>query len=234
LTIINQAIRRPFSDFKILLIGILLSFPYPGLSLFTGSIAFGYILECAKNSFNGKGSLPNWKDFPTLLIKGLLALVISVVYLIPFLVSSFIFKLELLYWAFITSPITGSILSAYNLFSLGGNYSYIGLVISGLFFLIYLYLIPAVLIQFIVKYKSFKILDLRATLKMVLSTKYLLFWLGLTVISFVIVITKLNISPIVSNLNLLGLNYGILAIFSAIWFIFGVFSYTIYGTILRK
>jgi len=76
-----DAIKRPFSDFKKLLLGWVFS-----VIPFVNLIAFGYQLECARKP--GK-TLPDWKNYGQLFIKGLLSVVIWMIYSIPVMLVFF-------------------------------------------------------------------------------------------------------------------------------------------------
>lgn len=76
----TEAIKRPFSDFKKLLIGWLFSV-LPIVNL----VAFGYHLECGRKP----GKLPEWKNYGELFIRGLLSVVIWLIYGIPVMIVFF-------------------------------------------------------------------------------------------------------------------------------------------------
>lgn len=70
--------KKPFTDVKKLLIGILLSI-VPVINFF----AMGYMLETAKRSMKKDSSLPEWTGWGDLFVKGLLSIVIEAIYFIP-------------------------------------------------------------------------------------------------------------------------------------------------------
>jgi hypothetical protein len=75
----DKAIQKPISDWKTLLIGILLSI-VPIVSWF----AKGFALECSglgKNKPSAK--MPSWQGWGDLFIKGFIAWVITMIYMIP-------------------------------------------------------------------------------------------------------------------------------------------------------
>lgn len=78
-----EAIKRPFTDLKALIIGVLLTIVAP----FTLGIlmlpVMGYGLRTAKNTLNNNPALPKWDNWGDLFVKGLVALIVSVIYLIP-------------------------------------------------------------------------------------------------------------------------------------------------------
>jgi len=75
----GEAIKRPFTDIKILLIGIVLS-----IIPIVNWLTYGYFLECAKTS--KKKKLPEWKEWGSLFVHGLLYLIIGIIYFIPALI----------------------------------------------------------------------------------------------------------------------------------------------------
>ncbi|MEK6835887.1 MAG: DUF4013 domain-containing protein, partial [Nanoarchaeota archaeon] len=83
--IYEEAIKRPFTDFKKLLIGILFSI-LPIINF----IAIGYSLVAAKTVFKQNYELPKWEKFGNLFAKGLIAFLINIFYLIPVIIIGFI------------------------------------------------------------------------------------------------------------------------------------------------
>ncbi|MDD5181650.1 MAG: DUF4013 domain-containing protein [Candidatus Nanoarchaeia archaeon] len=81
----SNALKRPFSDIKKLLIAILLSV-IPIISfMFTG-----YILDVAKTAMKKKYKLPEWR-YGTNFVHGLISFVISLIYMLPFLIITMLF-----------------------------------------------------------------------------------------------------------------------------------------------
>ena len=66
-----NAVIRPFTDFKKLLIGILLNI-IPVINFF----ALGYLLECGRTP---KKDLPEWKNFGDFFVEGFFAAVIALI-----------------------------------------------------------------------------------------------------------------------------------------------------------
>ena len=88
-----EAIRLPFTDFKKLTIGALL-WMIPIVNIVTGFFAFGYVLTVAKSAMKGRYVLPEWKDWGKLFVKGLLAMVIGIIWSIPVLIGVLLFFLS--------------------------------------------------------------------------------------------------------------------------------------------
>ena len=74
----QTAFEKPFTDIKKLLIGILFSI-VPIINFF----ARGFILECSGIGKNRAKKMPEWKDFGSLFVKGLLYFIITMIYFIP-------------------------------------------------------------------------------------------------------------------------------------------------------
>ena len=74
---IVQTFKRPFTDVKKLLIGILLSV-VPVVNFIT----LGYFLECSGVK-KSKPGLPEWKNFGKLFVNGFFVFVIGLLYLVP-------------------------------------------------------------------------------------------------------------------------------------------------------
>ena len=85
----NEALKRPFTDVKKLLIGLVLSI-IPIINF----IASGYQLKCSKSIIKkGKNMymLPEWTNWGNLFLVGLVSFFISLIYFIPALLLIFFF-----------------------------------------------------------------------------------------------------------------------------------------------
>ena len=83
-----KAVKRPFTSFKNLTIGAALHM-VPLISIITQLFTYGYGLNAALMKKND--SLPQWANWDKLFIKGLLAFVIGLLYLIPVFVVILVF-----------------------------------------------------------------------------------------------------------------------------------------------
>ncbi|MBN1386185.1 DUF4013 domain-containing protein [Candidatus Woesearchaeota archaeon] len=77
-----KAIQRPFSDWKKYLIGCAL-YVIPFLNIITGIFASGYSVMCAKSAMKKDFKLPEWDDWGGMFVKGLLLMVIGIIYMLP-------------------------------------------------------------------------------------------------------------------------------------------------------
>ena len=88
-----DGIKRPFSNLKAFLIGLLFFSRIPFLVIFTGIIAFGYLLRAGELYLKGKKELPAWDDFFDLVVRGLKGYGIIIIYLLPLFVLGIILTL---------------------------------------------------------------------------------------------------------------------------------------------
>ena len=75
---LKEAFKRPFTDIKKLVIGILI-----GMIPLVNLIMLGYIVECAKSAMNKEYKLPQWRNWWDLFGKGSCYITIIVAYTIP-------------------------------------------------------------------------------------------------------------------------------------------------------
>lgn len=77
----ETAFKKPFTDLKKLLIGILL-----GIVPIVNFFVSGYVVRTAKNAMEKDSSLPEWQNWGELFVNGLLYMVIGLLYMLPALV----------------------------------------------------------------------------------------------------------------------------------------------------
>lgn len=87
----GDAFKRPFQDFKSLLIGIVIM-----LIPIVNFIGFGYLVQCAKTVTRRNYKLPPWQGWLDLFASGIIMLVIGVIYLIPAIIIGLLASLSLL------------------------------------------------------------------------------------------------------------------------------------------
>ncbi|MEM2121624.1 MAG: DUF4013 domain-containing protein [Candidatus Woesearchaeota archaeon] len=83
--------KRPFEDYKKMLIGMLIS-AIPIINY----LIYGYFIECSNRIFKKDYKLPDFDDFLRILTNTLVYLLIAIVYFIPFFIVLFITVLELI------------------------------------------------------------------------------------------------------------------------------------------
>lgn len=110
-----EAIKRPFSDFKKLLLGIILTtifyllislfliFPFGDFTLklfiflflfggifITSNIINGFVYECGRLTLKGKKNITDWHRWNYLFIKGIWGTIIEFIYFLPVIILVFI------------------------------------------------------------------------------------------------------------------------------------------------
>lgn len=170
------AIKRPFSDFKKLLLGLVFSV-IPIVS-FIGS---GYQLECCRSAYKNKLVLPEWKNYGELFIKGILNGVIWTIYSIPviavflYVVWSSLFTLANLY------ETDTSIFLAELIRSVG--YSLIAIILLGI---LTTYIAYYASVRFAMNYKFKEAFQLSEILNGIIKKEYFLAWLVAGIYSLII------------------------------------------------
>jgi len=97
----GEALKRPFTDFKKLLIGVLLGM-IPIVNFFT----HGYLLECSRTAMKGRFNLPEWKNMGDLFVKGFFMNLISIIYFIPAVIIGLIIGFSTITKIFTTGTIS--------------------------------------------------------------------------------------------------------------------------------
>ena len=83
-----EALKKPFSDIKKLLIYIALS-----IIPIVNFMSLGYLLDTAEESMKKKKDLPEWQDFARLFVEGVKGFIIGIIYMIPiFILGALVFK----------------------------------------------------------------------------------------------------------------------------------------------
>ncbi|MBS3163390.1 DUF4013 domain-containing protein [Candidatus Woesearchaeota archaeon] len=192
----QQAIKRPFLDIKKLLIGIVLN-----IIPIVNFLSVGYLLETAKLTLNKKNNLPEWKDWWTLFVHGLLTFVIGAIYMIPAMVVG----ISAVGVGVIKGVLMNSVLEGVET---GGP-----LLISALILvLVASYIVPMATLLYVKNWKFSSAFSFGEIFEKVLTGKYLVAWL----ISLVIGIVAIGILSIIP---FLGSEIGS--------FIAGIISFTI-------
>jgi hypothetical protein len=179
-----DSFKRPFLDIKKLVIGILLS-----IIPIVNFLAIGYYINAAKSVIKSKPSfkLPEWENWTDLFVKGLLSIVINIVYSIPALIALF---------ASFRNIATMTMLGGPNVLSALTSPSFL---IGGILLLIAAYLTPLAVIHYINTNNFKKAFDFRYVLNKTLNTTYLAAWLVGTVYSVVLVMI-LGLIPYIGSM----------------------------------
>jgi len=160
--------KKPFTDVKKLLIGILLSI-VPVVNF----LAIGYMLETARKTMKKDSSLPEWEGWGDLFVKGLLSVVIEAIYFIPAAIVGLIFMWPLMAKA-MPMMVAGQIPNVGEMIS-GMGSAMMGLGLAGLLALFAAYAAPSAILHFLNGNfgDAFKFGDV---LKKAFSGTYLMVW----------------------------------------------------------
>ena len=171
-----EAIKRPFSDFKKLLLGLVCS-----VIPIVNFIGSGYQLECCRSAYKNKSELPEWKNYGELFIRGILNGVIWIIYSIPvmivffYVIGSSIFRLANLYEAN-TSVFLAELIRVVG-------YSLVAIILLGL---LTAYISYYASVRFAMSYKFKDAFQFSEILKGIFSKEYFLAWLVAGIYSLII------------------------------------------------
>jgi len=161
------AIKRPFTDFKKLLLGILFS-----LIPIVNFIAVGYQLECGKTSMKKVLTLPNWKNnIWNYFLNGIKSIIILIVYSIPVLIVLAI-SIGVNIPSFIKSLSTTGAPNISTLLSFGS-----GIFIAIILAAIIAYIAPMAVLNFINNWTFNDAFKFKEVFRKVLTKKYFLAWI---------------------------------------------------------
>lgn len=232
----EDSIRKPFSDLSKLVIGIIVS-----LIPFVNLIAKGFILETSGlGKTKASTKMPEWKDWASLFFKGLISIVISIVYALPavaVLTATAGLAAMSLAGTFIGSIIPSEMVS--SVVAGEASPSVIGQLISQNWYLVLptvitlapmiivglvllllaVYVTPVAVLNYLKNNKFGKAFDLKYVFRCAFTAKYFIVWLVAGIITMVA-------SAILSLIPLVGSQIA--------FFVSGVIAYSLYGDVLRE
>lgn len=180
-----EALKKPFSDIKKLLIYIALSI-IPIINF----MSVGYLLDTAETSMKKKKDLPEWKDFARLFVEGVKAFVIGIVYMIPIFIMG----------AFVFGPMMTSLLE-FNMDFIFENLMLMstGLIVLGLIALLIGYFSLGALMRYSKTRNMKEAFNFNAISKKVFTGKYFAAWfIGLII--FVLVSAVFSLIPVIGQI----------------------------------
>jgi hypothetical protein len=233
----EEALAKPFTDIKNLIIGIILSM----IPIVNFTVVFGYFLE---SSGLGKSKpskkLPEWKDWTYLFVKGVAVVFVTMIYLIPAaIVVSLGLALTIAQIAqvLVSASVTPEFLSqlqmgtatvpeiqavfARNWYLIMPEILRMAPVFIAGFILAVLagYMVPMALLNYLSKKSFGAAFDISAVMRKTFNLKYLVAWI-------VLIVLGILVSGILSVVPLVGR--------AAAVFVVGVISYTIYGQLYKE
>jgi len=232
------AIKRPFTDFNKLLLGVLFLL-IPIVNIITGFFVKGYRLEAAK-SYNKK--LPEWKGFGKLFLRGLLSWVIAIVYLLPAIIFLAVSVGKILYDIILqygltqglstNNPLSDSVIQSFLLSNTGLiPVFFIGLILM----VLAAYITPIAVMKYIQKYKFEDAFKLKQVFRKSFTGKYFIAVLAILLYGFVI---SLISNALQMGVAVIGIEFLMIAltliITSFASYILIITTYTILGEVYSK
>ena len=159
----KEAFKRPFQDIKKLLIGTIL-YIIPIVNF----LAIGYQLFCAKSAMKKDYKLPEWKNWGDLFVKGLLSLIISIIYAIPIIIIS-IFVIGTAIFAYFGQGMD----SITTLVATAG----VGIIILLIIALLTAYITPMAIMAYVSNFNFGNAFNFGIVFKKAFTGKYLITWL---------------------------------------------------------
>jgi|SRR3989344_118603 len=236
-----RAIKRPFTDFNKLAIGIIFLI-IPFVSIITGFFVKGYRLESSRTALNKKFEMPKWESFWNLFARGFLSFVITVIYMIPAVILILIAVGRILYNIIIQYglnqglSLTNSVTDQLIQNTLLQNAAMIPVFIIGvLLALLAAYLIPIALVRYSEKYNFSSAFDLGLIFKKAFTGPYFIAILAVILYSIVINLISSTLNLGFAAINIQYLTIALSLIVSGLAsFVVLITSYTIFGEVYSK
>ncbi|KHO45387.1 MAG: hypothetical protein QS98_C0011G0082 [archaeon GW2011_AR3] len=231
-----KAIKKPFTNWKAFIIGVLLSL-IPIVKWFTK----GYILESSGvGKVKASAKLQEWENWGEMFVKGLASTVITVIYMLPALIIAMIGSATFLVSLFRTYVGTIVPIDMVKEFAAGGGdaaaleailrqnwYQAVPavmafapiLLLAFLFALLAWYMLPMAVLNYVATNKFGSAFQFRKVLGMAFSGDYFLTWI-------IVLICSAIIAALLNLVLFIGL--------AVMFFVVGVFSYSLYGDVYRK
>lgn len=165
-----NVIKRPFSDIKKFLIGVILS-----VLPIVNFLPVGYSLECAKLSMQKDKSLPEWTNWGRLFLRGLSVLLIGIIWMIPAIILGII--------AFV--------MFGQDILSLSTGYaatSGLWIILSAVLFvaMITIYVMPSAVLGYVAYDNIKESFNFSEVLRKAFTKRYFKAWIIATIITFVL------------------------------------------------
>jgi hypothetical protein len=162
-----RAIKRPFGNLETLVIGVILDI-IPVVNL----VAFGFQVKCAKTALNNDFKLPVWDDWAKLLISGLLAVIIALIYAIPGLVV-----MVATFGVTFISILGGAQSGSDNVLALAFGSMGIGMLVAVALLILAFYFVPAAIIGYAKNDDFGAAFKFKEVMSKALRVDYLVVWL---------------------------------------------------------
>lgn len=201
----GEAFKRPFQDIKKLLIGIVL-YIIPIVNF----LAVGYQLFCAKSAMKKDYKLPEWQNWGDLFVKGILSLIIGLIYAIPLIIIAMFVVGTAIFTYFDQGMESIMTLVA----TLG-----IGIIIFLIIALLTFYITPMAIVSYVTNFNFGDAFKFNLVFKKAFTGNYFVVWILMAVYG-IIATTILSLIPFVGG--------------AIAGFIVGVTAYTAFGEVYSE
>ena len=201
----QEAFKRPLQDIKKLLIGIVLC-----IIPIVNFLAVGYQLFCAKTALKKDYKLPEWQNWGDLFVKGLLSLIIGVIYAIPLMIVA-MFVIGTAIFAYFNQGME----SIMTLITTAG----IGMIIFLIIALLTFYIIPMAIVSYVNNFNFSEAFNFGIVFKKAFTGKYLITWI-LMLLYGIIATVIFSFIPFVGG--------------AIAGFVVGVTAFTAYGEVFAE
>lgn len=175
----ETAFKKPFTDVKKLLIGIVLSI-VPILNWLT----VGYMLDTANRTMKRDNELPEWADWGNLFVKGMTGIVIEIIYFLPTIIIA-----AVLLWPLVSTlgpaMMQGKVPDMSQMFMTMGSLIY-GVVIAGILCMITMYIAPSAMLHYASTGSFGSAFDFGSVLKKAFAGNYFIAWIIFVIYSMLL------------------------------------------------
>lgn len=217
------AIKRPFEDIKTLVIGMILG----AIPLVSQLTIPGYALISGKTAA-AKKKLQEWGDWGNVIVKSILIIIITLIYMLPAIIVSAIFFAPML--TSLLAVIGGDMSAMEQIYSETATVAAagIGILIAGILALIASYILPAALMKYILKDNFGSAFDFGGIFKRVLNVEYFITWIVTIIYSAIVGIISAAIGGVLAIIPFIGWIFALL-ISGLSSFILLVTQYSMFG-----
>jgi hypothetical protein len=184
-----RAIVRPFQDTTTAIIGIII-----GMIPLVNFFVVGFGLKCGENTLKGNNKLPSWNEAADIIVKSVIAIVITFIYILPALIVLLAGIASAV--PTILNLMAGNASALLSLLATGG----ITMIIVFLLSLIALFLLPMAMMNFLKKGFG-AAFSLGTIIKKALTLKYIVSWIVMLVYLIVLfaIMIAISIIPVIGS-----------------------------------
>ena len=210
--IYELSIKRPFTNFKRLIAGFLWN-----ILPIVNFVALGYALRCGKLSMKNNFEMPAWNKKGELFTNGLLAFLISIIYMLPFIIVMFLGFMPVFRNVDFTRLQEQTYLL--DLMKQVVIYNLVLVILVSILFLLAIYIMPSAIMNFITKNNFNAAFEFLTVFRKAFTSKYFVTALLMSIYGFALYFL-LGFIPLVGRILATFLIY--------------VTSYSAYGAIYNK